>query len=345
MFRWALDSIYLAQSQEEKPENGSPLELGEVASSKNTDPQEPSQKPNSNMSAPAWTRVFPFFLSALFYLVGFLLVFSPLPLLLFFMEKGRKWAALAALTNCLIVVALTGPVNFLFYLIWVVVLTFILGELLLRRRSIELAVSSTLLGMFVLASSLAFGYCQYHHLNPVGALQTQISAVVDFWGRSVSVNSGAINPGDLDELKLTILKQFPSTVAIFSLILVWANLVLLLRINPKGLRDRLNLEASFIQQWKVPELVVWPTILSGGIFVLFGAGTVSDVALNVFKFLLALYAIQGLSILSYFFDVLGVRGLFRLVGFSISVFLMLPVVLSLGFFDLWFDFRSKFRQA
>jgi uncharacterized protein YybS (DUF2232 family) len=60
---------------------------------------------------------------------------------------------------------------------------------------------------------------------------------------------------------------------------------------------------------------------------------------------MAIYAIQGLSILSFFFDVWRLKGVFRALGFVIGVVLMMPLVLSLGFFDLWFDFRSKFRQS
>jgi hypothetical protein len=60
---------------------------------------------------------------------------------------------------------------------------------------------------------------------------------------------------------------------------------------------------------------------------------------------MAVYAIQGLSILSFFFDVWNVRGVFRVLAFLAAIFIMMPLLLSLGFFDLWFDFRSKFRQV
>ena len=71
----------------------------------------------------------------------------------------------------------------------------------------------------------------------------------------------------------------------------------------------------------------------------------TDVGRNVFKFLMAIYAIQGLSVLSYFFNLWRVRRIFRILGYLIGVLMMTPLVLSLGFFDLWFDFRSKFRQS
>jgi len=88
----------------------------------------------------------------------------------------------------------------------------------------------------------------------------------------------------------------------------------------------------------------WPTIAAGG-FLILGKGWPADVALNLFKFLMAIYAIQGLSILGFFFDVWKVRGFLRSGAYVIVVLLMMPLLLGLGFFDLWFDFRSKVRQS
>jgi uncharacterized protein YybS (DUF2232 family) len=149
---------------------------------------------------------------------------------------------------------------------------------------------------------------------------------------------------ELEEWKENLITEFPSAVAVFALVLVWTNLVVLLRLNPGGVREKLGLEPAFFRKWRAPEFLVWPTIASG-FFLVFDAGLFSDIALNLFKFLMAIYAIQGLSILSFFFDVWKLKGMFRALGFLMGVVLMMPLVLSLGFFDLWFDFRSKFRQS
>jgi hypothetical protein len=119
--------------------------------------------------------------------------------------------------------------------------------------------------------------------------------------------------------------------------------MLLLRLNPKGIRDLIGLEAGFFKKWKAPELLVWPTIVAGFLVVI-DQGLVSEVGLNFFKFFMAIYVIQGLSILSFVFELWGVNGIIRTLCYGLSLMMMLPLVLSLGFFDLWFDFRSKFKQ-
>lgn len=68
---------------------------------------------------------------------------------------------------------------------------------------------------------------------------------------------------------------------------------------------------------------------------------VSLPALNLFKILMAVYAIQGLAIMAFLFHSFKVPGFLRPLGYVIAVLVLLPLVISLGFFDLWFLFREK----
>jgi len=318
-------------------------------SEENTEPSEggpsgPSSQVPVSSRVPRWAEAVPFFLSAAFFLSAFFVIFAPLPILFLFFRKGRKWAYFAALTNSLWVGLAAGPVSLVFYLGVVIALALPLAELLNRRKSLEKSALITLLTMGLVAGALGGAYAHIHHLNPIQILETQVFGFVDYLSQSMSANSVKMDPAELEEWKHSLIVEFPSGVAVFALVLVWANLILSLRANPGGLRDKLGLDASFIKKWKAPEYLVWPT-LATGFFLLKDFGLPTSIALNVFKFLMAIYAIQGLSILSHLFDVWKFRGMFRVLGFSLLVLFMLPLVLSLGFFDLWFDFRSKFRQS
>jgi uncharacterized protein YybS (DUF2232 family) len=291
----------------------------------------------------------PFFASALFFVSALFLLFAPLPLLFAYFRSGRRWAVLACVTNSILVWALAGRVSVAVYFSLVVVLSLALGEFLLRFKKPEKAVLLTLASMAGAALALVLFYAHLHHLNPWTGLQAEVARVVKSVGQSMSTGGlkevqPLMTEPELDEWKENLMTEFPSALAVFALVLVWTNLVALLRLNPGGVREKLGLEPSFFRKWKAPEFLVWPTITSG-FFLVFDAGLVSDIALNLFKFLMAIFAIQGLSILSFFFDVWKLKGAFRALGFVIGVVLMMPLVLSLGFFDLWFDFRSKFRQS
>ena len=298
--------------------------------------------PSQNI--PRWMRVVPFFLSAFFFLSGLLTVFAPLPLLFLYFRKGRGWAWAAIVTNAAIVAIAGGSMSLAFYAVFGAIVSIILPEVLIARQSLEKSVVTTLAAMAVCMGLLLAGYAQFFHVNPFEQLNSVVTSFVNYVGQNLPAGSGLSTPDDLEEWKKGFFVEFPSAVAIFSLVVVWANMVLVLRANPNGIREKLKLDPQFLKKWKAPEFLVWPTIVAG-FFLVFQVGVVSDISLNIFKFLMAIYVLQGLSILGFLFDIWGIKGIFRMVGFSAAVFLMLPLVLSLGFVDLWFDFRSKFRHS
>jgi hypothetical protein len=321
---------------------GSPLESGVSAPGRPEGEVSgfPGPKP---LRAPWWLRVVPFFLSAFFFLSAIFAVFAPMPLLVLRFRAGRAWSWLAVATNAAIVALAGGHLSLVIYSISVLVLALAMGELVASRRSLEKIALMTLLAMGTGAALVVSWYSHLHHVTPWAELRQELASAVSYLQASVS-QGGLVSPEDADEWKQNLVLEFPSAIAVFALILVWANLATLLRVNPSGIREKLGLDRGFIRNWKAPEWLVWPTIASG-IFLIVDVGVVSDVSVNVFRFLMAVYAIQGLSILSFFFDVWNVRGIFRALLFMASVFIMMPLLLSIGFFDLWFDFRSKFRQV
>lgn len=147
-----------------------------------------------------------------------------------------------------------------------------------------------------------------------------------------------------DKLKEMVIREFPFVSAVVSLVMVWLNLILLIRLNFFHIQMNLGLDLSFISKWKAPEFLIWPTILAGGLMI-FQLGAASLIGGTIFKFMMAVYGIQGLSILCYFFDSRNIQGFFRSIGYVLAVWPLLPALLGLGFFDLWFDFRSKLGQS
>lgn len=320
--------------------------------------QEMKEAPGGKRRAPAWLWVSPFFLSALLFLSAVFTVIAPLPILFLGFKKGRPWVWLAAFTNSLLVWLVAGTPSLITYLIFVAVLAVTCFELLQRRRSVEFAAFFTLVAMALTAWIGVNVYAKVEKTHPVAEIRSEISEFVDYFGQGGGAGKGssssasnaqfrsetAMDPADLEEWKQSLIIELPSAIAVIGLILVWVNLTLLIRINPGRFSERLGIPPGFLQDWKAPEFLVWPTILSGATL-LVDLGPATDVGRNVFKFLMAIYAIQGLSILSFFFNHWKLRRIFRFVGYLVAILVMTPLLLSLGFFDLWFDFRGKFRQS
>lgn len=101
-----------------------------------------------------------------------------------------------------------------------------------------------------------------------------------------------------------------------------------------------------LSHWRVPERVIWVLIASG--FALFAPdAVVVVVAGNLFAVALACYFAQGLSIVSYFFQRFGLpRGL-RVLAYLVIAFQQVAagLVVALGVFDLWGDFRHLTARA
>lgn len=291
--------------------------------------------------------------SAFLFLSGLFSLFSPLPLLLSAMSGRRNWAILGTAINLALIGVLGGPASLWIYSVFILIPSWVMAYCLSSSKSIEKALAWTLLSIGVVGAAVLGWAYWVHHVSLWGLATSEISRWLDKIIQSAADGKHPLlGPGlgegmdaaDVEEWKAGLIQEIPSAIATLSLVTFWANLMLLLRLNIQGIQAKLQLGAHFFEQWRVPDVLVWPTLISG-FFILMEVPHVSAIALNVFRFLMAVYAIQGVSILSYYFHAWKVRGVMRMIGFMVAIFLMTPLLLSLGFFDLWFDFRKKIRQS
>ena len=313
---------------------------------------------------PDWVRVLPFYLSAVIYCSLLFSFLSPLPILFLYFARGRKWAWLAFVANVALVYAGTffGAKYFFknlfetvpdfkyfsfffvgFFSVFVGMIGLALPEFLTRKNSIEKSVVSCLVALGLGLVFIGLAYQWFFHSNLILDLFALFDQALD----RVKAGTAEISMYKVEDIPI-LKRQLRVELfsSLFELCLTWVfiNLVLLFKFNPGQLRERLGLDVGFFKRWKAPEYLVWPTIVAGFLWV-FDFPIISDVALNVLKPLLAIYAIQGLSILAFLFDVCGLKGPVRIIPYVISILFMQVLILSLGFFDLWFDFRSKLRQS
>ncbi|MFL5815115.1 MAG: DUF2232 domain-containing protein [Bdellovibrionia bacterium] len=303
---------------------------------------------------PFWLRLIPFFLSSILFLSAFLAIFSPLPIIILglmgtsaqrsYVQRG--WALLACVINSAIVFLLGGEVTLATYLVFALAPAWVMIELLARRKRLGTVAGGAFLSIAAAIGLVILFYAQIHHVHPWGEVKNAVSQFMDYWVKAVS-SSGNLpvqDPAELDDMKKTLMTELPSAVAVIAVMIVWANLTIVLRLNPRNIRQRLGIRTDFFQTWKAPDWMVWPTILTGATL-LTDLGVATDVGRNFFKVFMAIYAIQGLGILSFFMTRWRINKFFRTVGYLVAVLIAMPLLLSLGFFDLWFDFRSKFRQS
>jgi uncharacterized protein YybS (DUF2232 family) len=97
----------------------------------------------------------------------------------------------------------------------------------------------------------------------------------------------------------------------------------------------------FLREWKGPEMLVWGLIACGFALFVPGPGWLWAVALNLLLVISACYFAQGLAVIAFFFHKNNVPRFLRGLTYVLIVFqqIFTLLVVGLGLFDLWGDFR------
>jgi len=321
-------------------------------------------------------------LSLVLYVTGFFVIFTPLPYLLTFFKKGW-WVSLAATVLSLVLLVFlyrkpAEPFTFLpmmaFYpalplkvvmglsilylsyylwISWVVALGS--GALKGFNREVGFAgmmlaiLIPTVAGYFLL--SVLTGTHLSHDLGE--AFQVILQKVVDL--QTSSQSGGGMSAEELAYLKeytpdlvQGFLGIFPSLWVVFTMLVLSVNLLFvrrwLVESRPFPKWDEFNL-------WRLGERWIWAPIAGGGLY-FFNIYVVRKDFLEIglingLIVLGAVYFCQGLAIVSYFFRK-KLSTWTRLAAYM-AIFLFIQVVgvliLAIGLFDFWFDFRKLKKVA
>ena len=215
----------------------------------------------------------------------------------------------------------------------------LVAVLLLRRAwhleaVVGAAAGASLLGGIVLAG--------WHDPNPAvwlnelaSAWRTSFDASLDVY-RDLGMSAQAI--ADLDaargEVTARVAMVLPALLLLAAAGVWMANLALSRRWAGWP-------QLSALSRWRTADWMIWVLIASG--FALFlPRRAVEWAAINLFIVALACYFAQGLAIVSYFFQRVGLPRALRVATFVVIAFqyLATALVVVLGVFDLWGDFRN-----
>lgn len=311
---------------------------------------EPPERPGSWAFQMALCLLGPlFFLSYLFSIL------APLPLLYLQVgspnaKRGRVWAYSAVAIGLFLSFAVKGWLwGSVMFFLFAALPALVLGELLIRHKGPNIAVAGAVLAVTLASIVGAWGMARSRGLELLPAAhQATEQFLKETAERLLSQDKNEIPPDTRAALEQ--LKERPSQEMVtlpgvaFSLIILLCTLpcVALVRWNPKGFLRRLGIARDFLRKWRTPEWLVWPALLCG-VFHLFEVAPFSDIARNVLIPILLIYFFHGMSILAYFLDSLRLRGPIRVIIYGAAILFLTPMVVSFGFFDLWFNFRNRNR--
>lgn len=206
-----------------------------------------------------------------------------------------------------------------------------------RRWPVELTVMVAMavwcMGL-VCSTALAYGDLAAAVATTRQQLRSGVDVAVSTYGSvGLSESSLAAVQADRDTLVDGLIEVLPALLVLCGALMVIVNLVLLRRWT-NTLRD------VDLRLWRTPEALIWALIVAG--FAMFlPVQPVTVVARNAFIVLLGCYFCQGLAIVSYFLERLRLPRGVRVAGYLLIAVqhIVAGIVLALGIFDLWGNFR------
>ncbi len=275
----------------------------------------------------------------------FLGLFIPLPILFYRFKLGRSLAMLILTAVMLIMISVVGwnsigAVAFLFELGLV---GLILPEAFEMNLSVEKTVGITAGAVITLGAVILALYSLLSTTSPW-------AVVSDYLEKSVKLALAMYREIDASEEKIDILAQsleaivyfmlriIPAVVIVTTLFVVWSNF-LLARFLLQS-RQLFCPDFGRLNQWKAPEHLIWAAIASGSLL-LFGHPGIKMLGINGLIVIMMIYFFQGIAIVSFYFEKKEFPKVLRAIFYSLIAVqqLLLLVVIAVGFFDMWIDFR------
>jgi len=142
-----------------------------------------------------------------------------------------------------------------------------------------------------------------------------------------------------------VARALPAILINTIILLAWFNIVVARHL---GLKKRFFAQLAPLKEWRFPFWGVWVVIAFGllllGDYYLWQSPGLRVLSFNSFLILGLIYFLQGVAIAVFYLGRLKIPPLFKLLVYVVFIFLLLNgfgmLVLALGFFDSWFNFRK-----
>ena len=293
-------------------------------------------------------------------------IFTPLPLIYTYCRRGRAVGlaaigASSALVGLIFLLSssLAAVVLFLEYGLMAAVMSECLAARLRPEKVLGYAVAVVMAGGFLVLVVLSLSQGENPWTYGQRLVQRQVASSVTMYETMLTgqppaggpdrtspeqapASGGAAAPtgraADVAWWTALFTRLFPGLSVFGTLLMAWINFMGLRALAAR--RGILPPEAADLKTWQPPDRLIWAVIAAGFALVL-PLDFLNDVGLNVLIVLGLIYFFAGLSVVAYWFDRKAVPRYFRYLTYAfiaLQQYLAL-VVIGVGLFDLWFDFR------
>ncbi|MCW7753586.1 YybS family protein [Desulfobotulus sp. H1] len=298
-----------------------------------------------------------FILAALLAAAGILLpfvgvfpvLFLPLPMIVMRLEN-RETASALILAGVVLAVPLlfTGRISsdMLFYA-GMLLFGFVIGEGWQQGIHKETAVLRAILAVLGMVALMIIVLAVTKSMGPVALIQNHVAANLAmtlevYRHMEMPEETLAVFEAALPRLEYTLARLLPAISACILILAAWLNLL-----AARSMIRHRKIQApdlGLFMNWGVPPLFIWGLILAG-LILMIPIPFVRILGLSCLLVMMPLYFLQGMAIVAYWFHHRGVPPLIRHALYALMLIqqILFLVVLVLGIFDTWLNFRNRIQ--
>lgn len=297
------------------------------------------------------TAILIFLISVFIPIIGFVAaLFIPLPILYYRLKLGRTNGLIIAVMTSLVMVVLIGSLSIdVIFFAGLLLIGFMLGELFELNLTIE---QTTLIasGSVILSGIISLLIAGFLSGQGVLAIVSNYVAknleltLVLYREMGMSEENILLISRSLDKIQQVLVTIIPALVSASTLFVAWVSILLA---KPLLINRSLNYpDFGPLNQWKAPEYLVWG-VIGCGLALFLPHTAIRVIGINGLLILMTVYFFQGIAIVSFYFDKKRLPRFVRVFLYTLIALqqLILLVVIGLGFFDLWVNFRKLGKPA
>ena len=274
-------------------------------------------------------------------------MFATAPAVYYALKQGRGTGFTVVLATSALLSAVADPATLLIYLLQAGVMSLALPEFLLRlkggARSVVYTVAINLLLIVVAAAIYGQATGGQLHAKIAKGVETSIAQTGMLYQKAgIKGEELQAMQESMHQAGALIVTIYPALVTVLLGAIACLNLIVLSKVAG---RVRLPVYIGDFRKYKNPEPLVW-VLIAAGFGMLAPQNLAYLAALNLLIVVCALYAVQGLAVISHYFRNYAVPKFVRITSCLLLIFqpFMVLAVAALGVFDLWGDFRSPNKQ-
>jgi len=287
-----------------------------------------------------------FVISVYIPIIGFFCaLFIPLPTLIYRSKLGRSTGTIIPVIATIIMAVILGDISIdILFFFELLLLGFVLSELLELNLSIEKTILYACGSVIITGIICLLFYSNIANKEIFALVSEYVSKNLEltlslYENMGMKQESIQMISASLESIKYVFIRIIPALVVASILFISWINLLL-----SKPIFNNWNLiypDFGALKLWKSPELLVW-IIIGCGILLIFPNNTLKILGLNGLLILMTIYFFHGIAIVSFYFEKKRLPRLLRFFLYSLIALqqIILLVVIGLGFFDMWLNFRK-----